>query len=111
MKYLDSSLNASVEEAVQVFCTASYNKRALRMAGVYITDADSVTEKLAKIRSVCLSEHFGGSCQVAPKDASIRNLLVSQDFLPSADADQYEVLEAMEEFVEREGLTPMTTYT
>ncbi|CAK0822986.1 unnamed protein product [Prorocentrum cordatum] len=109
MGYLDDYRNQLKDEAVETFLRGERNHRELQRLGVVIGEADSVLDKLSKIRLACLSSSCGGRWQLPPSDRNVREHLVARGLL-NRESSLDETSQAMEASVKSSGSVPMKSY-
>ena len=106
--YLDDSFNSDFPEALTVFANNTYNKRCLRKQGLLPAAGDTHLELLQKIRRALLRGE--GSWGIAPRDTSVREMLMARRLLDSKSDSQEQVLEAMKSYMKLNQLPRMKTY-
>jgi len=107
---MDASLNCDFNEAIHVFSSMSKNKRNLRKLGVESADLESYSSSSSILRCALLNNELGGTWQLPPSDASLRQYLSAQGVLPGDGATKDDVLQVLKEHSKRLGLPNFKTY-
>eukprot|EP00928_Gymnodinium_smaydae_P084447 TRINITY_DN67720_c0_g1_i2.p1 TRINITY_DN67720_c0_g1~~TRINITY_DN67720_c0_g1_i2.p1 ORF type:complete len:395 (+),score=57.20 TRINITY_DN67720_c0_g1_i2:141-1187(+) len=108
--YLDDFMNSNVGEAIDVFCQASVNKRALSKIGLQVSPVLREQSKLSVLHGAIVSSKLHGTWQIAPSDFPIRKTFARSGLISSQRATPEEIFEAMRQVVEKRGLRRRDTY-
>ena len=104
MKFLDTSLNRDLDEALEVFTSLSYNQRELRKCGYKYVDGRN---RLSAIRAMALSTSCSGCLQTPPSDHEVKEVLSLAGQRPTSPQELHD---AMSDFLKSKQLTPKRSY-
>lgn len=108
--YMDDYWNHDLEEAIEVFCNATLNRKSLEDMFVEIPNSWSAHSKKALLHGALVSPRSHGNWQVAPKDTSIRQYLVAHNMISKESASQDEVYDVLSQYARRCGIAECKTY-
>jgi len=108
--YLDELLNADLGEALDVFCSMTWNFRALAAAGLGASSRVDAETKRALVHCALVSPKLYGTWQVAPKDREVRSWLFARREISGLDLPAVEVMPALRSFAARHQLPERKTY-
>lgn len=110
LKYLDDGLNADLGEAIDVFCRAKLNRRALAKLGLQVAPLFKEHTKTSLLHGALVSPSVTGTWQVAPSDMSVRMMFARQSLISGVDAPARQVFKALKTYVHKHGLQQRNTY-
>ena len=109
--YMDDAMNSDLAEALLVFMNAPGNKYALQKQLDVLPVREDVVADVAQAMRGALQSHLtSGHWRLAPKDASIRQLLCREGYLSTEQAAVPDVFHAMATYASKHQLPTMKTY-
>eukprot|EP00929_Paragymnodinium_shiwhaense_P111829 TRINITY_DN80117_c0_g1_i1.p1 TRINITY_DN80117_c0_g1~~TRINITY_DN80117_c0_g1_i1.p1 ORF type:complete len:512 (-),score=67.24 TRINITY_DN80117_c0_g1_i1:483-2018(-) len=110
LRFLDTELNADLNEAVAAFLNANTYGAQATLATRLLTETDCLQARMHYLHNAIVNEHVAPRWRLPRPDKGVIGTLVDEKLLPNSDADPQRVLHAMQEYLRSRGVRPAKTY-